>query len=390
MDKMQNAFKIADLVTKRLEGKLSHEEHIALEKWKHEKEENLVLFYKIAQNPEKQYFDRAVIREKSNKEEVWNRVRKDIHRKRFQGIGRELLKYAASLLIIASGIFFLNRQVFVEEASDQLAILPGKNQALLVTGQGEKISLDKPVRLSESGVEINNDTKELIYEKSTRKDEIRKPVYNTIIVPKGGEYKLTLVDGTKIWLNSNSKLRYPSGFTGEIRKVSLEGEAYFKVAHDALHPFIVEVDDYKVKVLGTSFNVNAYKGKSDVVTTLVEGKVKFEDDQRDQYSFLTPGEQLRMNKNNGDFQKTHVDVRLYTAWKDGRFVFENETLENIMERLSRWYNVEVFFLNNDAKSMRFCGDLARYEDVSQILEMLEVTQKVTFTVQNNGIVVEKN
>ncbi len=135
--------------------------------------------------------------------------------------------------------------------------------------------------------------------------------------------------------------------------------------------------------------MNAYSDEDDIITTLVEGKVEVSDLLREQKEILTPNDQYRINVRNGNYKKTIVDTDIFTAWKDGRFVFNNEKLEDIMVRLSRWYNVEVFFQNNESKNIRFSGDLARYEDFNSILEMIEITEKVKFTIKNRSVLVNK-
>jgi len=382
-------FNIADLIVKRLEGKLSEEEEAVLEEWKYAKEENLVLFHRLSQNPEKQYFAREGKLEESKRVEVWNRIEQRIKREKRARILSSFSKVAAVLVLaIGSVIFFTNLNKQSKNYSETI-ISPGKNLALLVTGNGEKYELDKMVSIEESGVRISNESEELVYQKTEVEKTKKQLTFNTILIPKGGEYKLTLMDGTKIWLNSNSKLSYPSEFGDGVRKVQLEGEAYFQVAKDSLHPFIVDVNKIQVKVLGTSFNVNAYGDNDEIVTTLVEGKVEVKDEFWGEKAKLLPNEQFRFNKLNGKCAKDKVDTKIYTAWTNGRFVFENENLQEIMNRLSRWYDVEVFFLNNDVKNLKFSGDVARYEDINQILEMIEVTQKVKFTIKDRSLMVEK-
>ena len=386
---LHSGFKIAELIVKRLEEKLTDEEEQYLTEWKHDREENLVLFHKLSQNPEKQFFKRESKLEKANKEEVWGKIQTSVKREKRRQLKNGLMKIAAVLVIGLGVAYFFSNLNNGAKTDLPVIIPPGKQQALLVLGDGEKYQLNEEVKLHESGVQISNESDELVYQKTSEKARTKQLTYNTIIIPKGGEYKLTLMDGTKVWLNSNSKLRYPSDFGNGVRKVQLEGEAYFQVAKDSVHPFIVDVNNMQVKVLGTSFNVNAYSKEDEVVTTLVEGKVEVKDDFWGNKEKLLPNEQFRFNKLNGKASKNQVDTRIYTAWKDGRFVFENESLEDIMTRLSRWYDVEVFYLNNSTKDLRFTGDVARYENINEILEMIEITQKVKFTIKERSLMIEK-
>ncbi|MUP37372.1 FecR family protein [Labilibaculum euxinus] len=390
MTNLPSGFKIADLIVKRLEGKLNAEEEQFLEEWKHAGEENLVLFHKLAQNPEKLYFKKEAKLESANKEDVWKQIQTKVRRDRRIQLKQQVMKIAA-MLIVAVGVGGFLYTISNNSVHDEpIAILPGKNQALLVLSGGEKYQLSEKVNLEEKGIQISNNSKELVYSKVAEKVSEERLTYNTIIIPKGGEYKLTLADGTKIWLNSNSKLRYPSQFGTGVRKVQLEGEAFFQVAKDKEHPFVVDVTTAEVKVLGTSFNVNAYNDQDEIFTTLVEGKVEVNDDFRGTSQKLLPNDQLCFNKLNGKTSKKIVDTRLYTAWKDGRFVFENKSLEDIMIRLSRWYDVDVFFLSNSIKHLKYTGDVARYDNINSILDMIEVTEKVKFTIKDRSVMIEEN
>jgi len=390
MTNLPSGFKIADLIVKRLEGKLNAEEEQFLEEWKYAREENLVLFHKLSQNPEKLYFKKGVKLERANKNEVWNRIQTKVRRDRRMLIKQQIMKITAIIVIVLGVGGFLYTISDNAVYDEPVTIFPGKNQALLVLSGGEKYQLSKKINLEEKGIQISNNSKELVYNKVTEKVSENQPIYNTIIIPKGGEYKLTLADGTKIWLNSNSKLKYPSQFGTGVRKVQLEGEAFFQVARDTEHPFIVDVTTAEIKVLGTSFNVNAYNDQDEILTTLVEGKVEVNDDFRGTSQKLLPNDQLCFNKLNGKTSRKIVDTRLYTAWKDGRFVFENCSLEDIMIRLSRWYDVDAFFLTNSIKELKYTGDVARYDDINTILDMIEVTEKVKFTIKDRSVMIEKN
>lgn len=390
MNKLNSTFKIADLIAKSLEGKLSQEEGRILDEWKYENEENLTLYHKLSKNPESNYFrNEDDLPERSKKDDIWNKINSNIQGKKTRKIRLKFLKYAASLIVIGVSAFFLINSIPQKQTNKIALISPGKSQALLMREKGETIVLDDFVKLKEDGLEINNTEGHLVYKSINKVLPTEKVSYNSIIIPKGGEYNLTLSDGTRIWLNSNSKLRYPTKFSGEERLVELEGEAYFDVSKNKDFPFVVRMNDIQIKVLGTSFNVNAYSEENEIITTLVEGKVEVNDILRKQKEILAPKDQFCINKHNGNFKKTIVDTDIYTAWKDGRFVFQNERLEDIMTRLSRWYNVEVFFQNSETKAIRFSGDLARYEDFSSVLEMIEFTEKVKFTIKNRSVLVEK-
>ncbi|WP_321515079.1 FecR domain-containing protein [Marinifilum fragile] len=385
MKDLNSGFKIADLIVKRLENRLTDEEFQYLEEWKQANEENAILFHKLSMDPERQYLERELKLEQSNKRANWDKIQAKIKNDRVRKLKVNFLRAVAVLILaIGSTLFFSN----LLDNNLSNIIGPGKQQAILITSDGGRYKLDEEVTIKEGDVFISNKTQELIYQK---KSNITKSqlTYNTIIIPRGGEYKLTLMDGTRIWLNSNSKLRFPSEFGSGTRKVELKGEAFFEVAKDSVHPFVVNANKEQVKVLGTSFNVNAYSDLNEIVTTLVEGRVEVSDTLFGNKVKLLPNEQYRFNKLTGKTLKQIVDTEIYTAWKDGRFVFENESLEDIMTRLSRWYNIEVSFLNESVKKLRFSGDLTRYDNIDQILELIEVTQKVKFTIKDRALLVEE-
>lgn len=383
---LHSGFKIADLIVKRLESRLTKEEEQYLEDWKHEKKENQLLFQNLSKNPGRKNDLRELQLENTNKEEIWGKIQSRLAKNRSRKIKNNLIAIAAVLIIaLGTSLFFsnLNEESHINMPNKALY---GNKQAILVLGNGQRYELAEKLTLNENGVAISNDSYELTYEKLSQTEVTNQLSYNTIIIPSGREYKLTLMDGTKVWLNSSSKLRYPSQFGSKIRKVELQGEAYFQVAKDSVHPFVVDLNKAQVKVLGTSFNVNAYLDK--IVTTLEEGIVEVSDELIGKQEKLIPNEQFYINHTTGKFEKRTVDSKLFTAWKDGRFVFEDESLESIMSRLSRWYDVDVLFLDKSCKSLRFSGDLNRYEEINEILELIEITHKVKFTIKGRKLMVD--
>ena len=389
MNELESIFRIANLISKRLNGKLSQEEDHILDEWKYDNKENLALYYKLSKNPESNYFEREEKLEDTRTDEIWNNINSTIKQKRTRKIRTHFLKYAASILVIGLSTFFLINYIPDDPSTKISQIYPGKNQAILICDKGEAIVLNDFIKLKEDGLEINNTNGRLVYKNSNCKLTTNKVKYNSLIIPKGGEYNLILSDGTKIWLNSDSKLRYPTKFYGDERIVELEGEAYFNVAKNKDFPFVVKINDIRIKVLGTSFNVNAYSEEDEIITTLVEGKVEVIDLLRNSKETLAPNDQFCINIHNGNYKKLHVNSDIYTAWKNGRFVFENEKLEDIMTRLSRWYDVKVFFMNTESKNIKFSGDITRYENFNSILEMIGLTDKVKFSIKNRSVLVEK-
>lgn len=215
----------------------------------------------------------------------------------------------------------------------------------------------------------------------------KEEVFNTLKVPVGGFYSIQLADGTKVWVNSVSSLRYPVAFTGEKRKVFLTGEAYFDVAQSDTHPFIVEANGVEIQVYGTEFNVNAYEA-GQVQTVLIEGSVGMR--------VMTSGEETRLQPNQmAEYRAQEKTIRLsevdpfpYTAWRNGEFVFEQESLESILHRLARWYDIQVFYTGESLKRHKFSGIINRYEEIGDVLRLLEQVAIVRFEIKGNTVVVK--
>ena len=237
-----------------------------------------------------------------------------------------------------------------------------------------------PSRVQEASSEIHIQTHELNYSSQAGTEA---PVYNRVSTPRGGEYTIVLEDGTRVSLNAQSELRYPVAFNGKTREGQLMGEAYFEVAPDAEHPFIVKTEGMNIRVLGTTFNVCAYReGKAR--TTLVEGKVKVRAGQQEHV--LAPGQQLSRSRD-GQVEVREVDVSNYTAWRNQRFVFEDYSLEEVLYQLERWYNVTFFIRNESARELRFTGDLPKYEHLDKVLEKLELVTYIRFVQEKDVITV---
>ncbi len=250
------------------------------------------------------------------------------------------------------------------------SIQMAQGNARLILSTGKEIALTDTLQLvrEEPSVDIQVSARGLLYNKGEAGST--KDVYNKLLVPRGGEYKIQLADGTNVWLNSQSELRYPVQFSGEQRVVYLKGEGYFEVAPDREKPFIVNTGEgVNVKVLGTKFNVSAYAEDVDVTTTLLEGRVEVA--MPEAVVQIAPDEQIVFNKLENTFSQRRVDASAYAAWKDGAFIFEDQTLEQIMERLKRWYEMEVFYTHDEIKKYRFTGDLKKYENFKKAVRMIE-------------------
>ncbi|MFA5849553.1 MAG: FecR domain-containing protein [Bacteroidales bacterium] len=387
MKSLEYFLALAKIVAGYQQGIINPQEQATLDEWLNESPENRELFEQICDKVrvEKRMVDYSRI--------DWeNEYRQFIRKHRRKTVllhYRKLLKYAALLflpLAIAATILFdyLNKEIPV--------IPPGTSRATLVLANGRSLELkqDSTYVISDAeGSILTNDNGLISYNKSSESASTKKISYNQLFVPRNGEYRLVLEDGTKIWINSETNIQYPVFFSGGKRTVKLQGEAYFEVAHDTGKPFIVEMDDAKIEVLGTSFNIKAYKEDLCLTTTLAEGKVSFCSKQGNESFVLSPGEQFELDKTSGKVSKRDVDVSIFTSWKDGRFAFRNQRLEDIFNTLSRWYDVEVVYQTDNIKEKRFTGDLERYYDFNKILDIMGSSELIKFEINNKMIVIKE-
>ena len=267
-------------------------------------------------------------------------------------------------------------------------ILPGGDKAVLILGNGKQIILSEANtgKLAEQGQTAIRKTAagEITYHAPVSKGS-QELIINTIATPRGGKYSLILADGTKVWLNSASSLKFPASFNGDKREVQLSGEGYFEVAHDVAKPFIVTSADQSIEVVGTHFNVNAYVDEPQIQTTLLEGSVKVI--SHDQVRTLKPGQQSRLTTGAQQIDVLEVNTEDVVAWINGYFLFQNENIQSVMRKISRWYDVEVEFAKGQQFSEQYGGSITRYSDVSKVLRMLEITGQVKFRIEGRRIIV---
>jgi ferric-dicitrate binding protein FerR (iron transport regulator) len=205
---------------------------------------------------------------------------------------------------------------------------------------------------------------------------------NEVICPAGQISELVLSDSTKVWLNAGSKISYPSNFSSQQRTVHLTGEAFFEVKKDQKNPFLVHTKTMDIKVLGTSFNVDAYEG-SQFKTTLVEGKVELQDKSGDKIAEMSPGQSARYDTNSRKIILSEVDTRFYSSWKEGKMAFFNEPLEVIAGKLERWYNVKITFASEDIKTFRYSGTFLKYKPLEQILNIIKISSTIDYSIKVN-------
>lgn len=296
---------------------------------------------------------------------------------------------AVIVLLLSVGIVFYHQHVkslsVLQMAVESELIQPGISRAMITLGSGEKIELNQQLKeLSEKdGTRLSMATGQLVYQSTDDKKEL---IYNTVEIPRGGEYSLILSDGTRVWLNAQSELKYPVHFIGDKREVFLKGEAYFEVTRNEYKPFIVNTSRGNIRVLGTVFNIRDYKDEMRVTTTLINGSVNYTSYGKSGKSVpLQPGYQLE-DTDQGISAPKKVCTALYTGWKDGKYLFENASLEEIMQTLERWYDVTVFWRNPAVKHLHFTGDLERYENINTFLKLMETGGDVKFEIKGKTII----
>ncbi|SMO33664.1 FecR family protein [Solitalea koreensis] len=294
-----------------------------------------------------------------------------------------------ALTISVGGYLYLSnlKQTFEQTPIYANEIAPGKNTATLILSNGKKIILSGAINgklTSDAGVSIaKTDDGQITYE--IKDIETASNKINTLSTARGETYQVRLPDGTTVTLNAASSLKYPVSFTSlKLRKVELTGEAYFEVAKDKTHPFVVKTNGQEVEVLGTHFNINAYSDEANIKTTLLEGSVRVSGN--DQQVVLQPNQQAVFSN---DIQVKNVDVENEIAWKSGDFVFDSDDLESIMRKISRWYNVDVLYDEKPDKKMHFGGIVSRGKNISAVLKIMESTGQVSFKVQGRKITVMK-
>lgn len=332
----------------------------------------------------------------ADKAKMWKQVQSRMNKNSRYRVKR-YLKYAAIIVafVLVGGTWWMVKEnpeeVISVELSETSMLSPGTPKAYILFSSGQRMDLtttEHDTMIMEKGMQVRvGSSGKISYvpddSGSILKQEI---VYNTIVVPRGGEYKLELADGTLVWLNSDSELRYPVKFAGSQRDVWLKGEGYFEVSKNPEKPFRVVVDDMIVKVLGTSFNINAYKDRGNILTTLVSGKVDIQDMSGKSLVVMSPNQQVDFR--HGKISSVQeVDITRFVSWIDGKFYFNDMTLENIMSQLQRWYDIEVFFVDEELKSYPFTGVIRRDFTAGQIFEIIEKTTRVKFNVRGKCVTV---
>ena len=383
----------ARLIARYIEGGLSDEEVNELEKWKSQSAENTALFERIIENENRLLnFDQL---KSVEVKEAWKVVRDEIAGKKTNLFVR-MARYAAVFLLLiigASSVYYVVTEIQDENKHNNM-IDPGSPKATLILSDGAKFDLEnKQNKLLEDkgGVVVENENFTVNYNNRLKNSQtIAGGLFHTIDVPKSGEYRLVLSDSSVVYLNSMTTLKYPVNFTGDSREVELiKGEAFFEVTKDKSHPFIVKTPDVRLKVLGTSFNVSAFNDDKNSYITLETGSLEVANmNNSKDIQLLEPNQQAIIESGtNTPMLVSDVDASIYSSWRNGTIVFKNETLEEMMKNLARWYNIEVFFEKESLKHVRFSTNIDKYNEIEPILELLQLTNKVKIKTDNNYVLI---
>lgn len=320
---------------------------------------------------------------------IWNKIHAQPASIKTIRLWPRIAVAASIILALSAGTYFIlhKNQAGQQITSNQIKndILPGSNKAILTLSNGQRISLTDAKNgtiATQAGKNIQKTANGLIVYDNTHSNHTTEEIsFNTIETPRGGEYQVVLPDGTKVWLNAASSLKYPASFANATeRKVTLTGEGYFEVAKDKSRPFIVNSNKQDVKVLGTHFDINSYNDEPSTKTTLLEGSI-----QLNNSTILKPGEQAEL-KSNGNIAVNEVNTSKFIAWKNGKFVFDDENIQSVMRKLSRWYNVAVVYDGN-VSDRTFTGSISRFDNISKILDKITYTQAVHFKIEGRRITV---
>ena len=381
---------IARLIFLHIQGMTDNAQEKELNEWRSVSPRHEELFQRMLSSEHVEKSISRFVKTEEEEERGWRQLQQKARS------GRSVRKikwfpYAAAIVLILSvgGVFYFSGD------KEQTEILPiAKNEvqvpgsrAVLILPDGRKVDLENEVLRSDLA---QSDSLLLVSARSLKYRDIDSPdtteIFHTLEIPRGGEYLLALSDGTMIYLNSESTLSFPVKFQGKERKVYLTGEAYFKVAKNTEHPFVVTAGELEVLVTGTTFGVRAYKDEKDIQTTLESGQVTVKVEGKSVK--LVPNKQVLFNKSTMGLEVRDVDVDLYLAWADGRLVYDNCPLEKILTDLGRWYNIDVFYSRDELRSYQFSLNMKKHEEFTQVLELIGKTGEVQFEIKDNTVIVK--
>ena len=389
--------KISELIYKQLTGSINEEEEQLLNEWCESSQKNASLYNKLLNTSylHTQYGKWRVI--KNNSEKSRQQMLERIHSEKksrflwFKNVAAILivgLFVTLSYYLYDSNVKY--KALLAKQETEQYlaSIRHGETKATLTTDSGKKVVLGSSVESNEKAINsLKKESNNTVVIKETSIDADRIAI-NNLEIPRGGEFHIILEDSTEVWLNAESSLKYPDHFKDDCREVEITGEAYFKVAKDAKRPFYVNTSGHKVMVYGTEFNIFSYDDEQYVYTTLVSGSISLQpNDNSNTELFLTPGHQAIYAKEDNSTFVQPVKTDVVTSWKDGMFVFENKTLEQIMRQLSRWYDFTYKFKDAKVANTEFMGKVPRYGKFGDVLDILEKSGNLKFEVNKKQIMI---
>ncbi len=385
---VKNDTTIIRLILGHWAGKLSEPEKKELDNWLEQSEKHRVYFQKWC-NDERQ--DELLSKIGCyDPGEGWQQV---VRKRNMRRNRRWWLVAAASVAILFGGLAvyrYSKIPVSLPLASEETSIYPGKRMARLITPSGETVLLDTLRQTDTQQMKLHNDQGRVVIQAACGDANGDQPVYHCLEVPRGGEFSFLLPDSTTVFLNAESRLRFPDRFVpGSERIVYLSGEAYFDVKRDPRSPFLVCLEHSAVKVTGTSFNVKAYPDDTNEATTLISGTVSMGIGTTEQWIVLKPGEQGYYDATRKTLLQQTVDVNYYTAWKDGVFAFYRQPLEEVMKTLGCWYLFDTHYQNEALKSILYTGEIYRHASIREVLHTFELMDELTFDIKGKEVIVRR-
>mgnify|MGYP004534593255 CR=1 FL=1 len=375
---------IHEIVLARLAEEIKPEQDVLLQQWLKESEQNrreyrefCALWYSARWGSRRNNVDRNT---------GWERITRDYRKRK---IRRLLIPVAvAASVVLTIGIFWI-----YQPGEKRMHVVKNKSvwnkaEVTLVLSSGDSLRVKgmRETKIQEGGTVIHSDSSGLEYLKDETAN-LKEVAYNKLIVPRCGEFRLRLADGSLVIMNSESRLRYPVEFSGEQREVYLEGEACFEVAKDTARPFVVHTANASVCVLGTLFNISAYDEEDNTEVTLVNGKVRV--NVGDVEKLLAPDEQLVLNNETADVEIRDVESLDYIAWTCGLFRFDAMPLRQLMMKLERWYDISYEFKDEALENIRFTGGFRKYDDIHLIVDMIKEITDVAFKIEGNKVIIDK-
>jgi len=405
---------IQELIAKYLRVELTDTENESLQRWISASPENKLKFEELTNTDQLLQKIAEYQKAGADRDGAWQRIEDRLYVQHRRASLRKLRVYAiAASVVLVAGIvayWWVMREegrkavpvVVQENKSPQQDIAPGGFKAKLTLADGSTVTLNDNTNgevTKQGSIAVVNKDGGLVYRSSALKENATEKalVYNTLTTARGETYAITLSDGSKVWLNSESSVHYPVTFNGNTRDVQITGEAYFEVAHDASRPFRVDAKGTVTEVLGTHFNINTYGDEHPVVTTLLEGKIKISNRQSaignsstSPTAILIPGQQATLTGDNKIIVKDHADTESAVAWMKGFFDFHNADIKNVMKQVSRWYNVDIQY-TGATPAQAFEGNIDRNIPLSELLSTLQqMGSGITYKVEGRTVKVVTN